>query len=112
MTKNQYKELVEYLSLKAEKNNKAAKTTWIVGGTLVLFVAVYMTWVVGSLSSMINNPQELADVVIGNVEEAVPGYLEDTKVYLESQAPVIAEQVRTQIFDIFPKYSNFWRGGD
>ena len=106
MAKNNDKkleEIVSYLQSKTERNKKAAKNTWIVGGLLILFVAGYLTWVVGSLRSIILNPTELADAVVGNVDEAVPAYIDETKVYLKSQAPKLAANVKDQIMELFPQ---------
>ena len=95
--------VVKYLTEDIERTERSAKRIWILGGLLIFIVTGYMSWVISSVRSTFLEPQALTDVILGGIDESVPQYLEDAKVYLDQQAPLLAEEVRLRIFDLFPE---------
>ena len=103
MTASQDNSAVSYLEEETTRNLKTAKLTWRVGGGLVGFVFLYMYWIISSVHSTFLDPEGLASTAAGILHEAAPQYIEETKTFLEGQAPVAAEQVKMEILNLIPE---------
>lgn len=90
-------EVVAFLKSEAEKNEKAARATWMFGGLIVLVIAGYMTWMVQNVRSLILDPEDLAAVIVTSLDDNLPGMMEDAESYLASQAPVLANGLKTEL---------------
>jgi len=94
------KEIIsQFIECETATNLRKAGRIWKIGGALVVFVIGYMIWIVSSISSFLN-PTDLGAVVAGNIDAAVPGYLTQAEEYLQEQAPLLANQLSEEAFEM------------
>lgn len=94
-------ELISFLKEEKEKNEQATKKTMLIGGLFGVFLFCYLFWLNGAIRGMLN-PEDLAAVVYGQVDENLPNIISQLESGAALQGPVLAKRVSAQLASIAP----------
>ncbi len=92
----------EFLSSEKEKEERAAKWTWIIGMASIVLLTVYLTWIGYKVKTMALNPYFLASVLAGKIDSNADSILRNAEKQLALQAPIVAERAHDSIMSMLP----------
>jgi hypothetical protein len=102
-------DLSEFLEAEINRNQRAARTSWIVGGTLIVLVMSYLSWSTNALKEILQ-PKAAATVIAqqatGNLRHMLaqtPDVLKQVEAYLAEHAPIFADLVSHEVQASIPQ---------
>ena len=103
MTDEQNKLLLDTLREDLQREQATNQRSTIIGGSMVVLLAGYLTFLHGQVSSFFD-PEELALFATGAAMEAAPSVEAQLRHMLVTSAPDIARSVSTKVVDSVPTY--------
>lgn len=97
-------QLREFLQHETKQQKERNQRSIVLSVMIVLLIAVYMSFITYSMSTNFLNPKSAAQWLGYVAEENLPEYMDNTRHELTLQAPMVAEELMSDVILAMPAY--------
>jgi len=90
-----------FLESETARMSKAARTTWIVGGIIIVFLFLYFSFIL-TMAKTFTEPENAAFLVADNVKTNFPSFMETTEALIAERSVYLAEDLSSTFIASVP----------